>query len=224
MKYRIALSALVAGVLAFGTVKAAPVTDVVFGNLGADGSSGLSSTNTDIGPASAVTLALAQGFTTGTGSTRLQLQSVTLGAFVDGTANRTVSIYSNVSNAPGTALFTSSPTSVSAQNKYTFNFSGANLTAGTNYWVVPDFSVDWSWYTEATDSTQPEEQNASGYSYLGTKKMQAASPGTWSNTLLPYSLSVNAVVPVPEPSTYALAAVGLAVAGFVRARRRKASV
>lgn len=220
MTFRLALSVFIAGCLGSGFVRAAPVTDVVFGNLGADGSGGLSSTNTDIGPASATTLALAQGFTTGTASTRLQVTSVTIGAFVDGTANRTVSIYDNVSNAPGSAVYTSSATSVSGQAKYTFNFSGANLTAGTSYWIVPDFGVDWSWYTEGTDSTQPSMQNASGYAYLGTKRQAALDPGSWVNTLLPYSLSVNAIVPVPEPTTYALAVAGLGFVGLVGARRR----
>jgi hypothetical protein len=207
--------------LAVGSTHAAPITsDVVFGNLGADGSGGISSTNTDIGPGAPTTLALAQGFTTGS-SSPLVLQSVILGAFVDGIGSRTVSIYSNSSNAPGTALFTSSPTTVSSPGKYTYSFSGVTLSPGTSYWVVPDFSVDWSWYTEADETDQPTEQNASGYSYLGTKRQTQASPGVWGNSILPYSLSVQAV---PEPSTYALAAVGLTVAGLMRARRRKAAV
>lgn len=220
---RFSRQALFATAFAIVVAPAAVRAEVVFGNLGSTGTNGLSSTNTDIGPGAATTLALAQGFTTGGGSTSLLVQSITIGAFVDGVANRTVSIYSSVGNAPGSALYTSSATSVSGQAKYVFNFSGALLGAGTSYWVVPDFSVDWSWYLESTESTQPSGQNSSGYSYLGTQRQTQASPGTWVATALPYSVSIDAVT-VPEPSTYALAAVGLGIAGMARARRRKGAV
>jgi hypothetical protein len=218
-----ALGCLLIG--AGGIATAAPVTDVVFGNLGPDGAGNISSTTTDIGPGAPSIVALAQGFTTGSSSTNLSVKSITIGAFAtsEGTVPRTISIYSSSSNNPGSVLFTSAATNVGNTGKYTFNFSGANLTAATQYWIVPDFSVNWSWYLEADESTQPSEQNASGYSYLGTRRQTETNPGVWGNSLLPYSVSVEAV-PVPEPSTYALAALGLGAAGIVRARRRKSAV
>jgi hypothetical protein len=193
--------------------------DVVYGNLGATGTGGLSSTLTDFGPGAATTLALAQGFTTGAESTNLEVQSVTIGAFATSSGNlpRTVSIYSNSSNAPGSVLFTSSPTNVGNNGKYTFSFSGASLSGGTSYWVVPDFSSDWSWILNA-EETQPDGLNTSGYSYLGTKRQATSNPGTWVNSFLPYSLSVTAV---PEPSTYAMVAAAAGLLGVAKWRRRR---
>jgi hypothetical protein len=195
--------------------------DVVFGNLGPTGSLGISSTQTDFGPGSATTAALAQGFTTGVASTDLQLQSVTIGAFATsvGTLPRTISIYSNSSNAPGSPVFTSAPTEVGNNAKYTFNFTSATLSANTSYWVVPDFSVPWTWVFEATDFTPPSQQNSSGYSYLGSSRIQNTAPGVWAPGPTAYSISVSAV---PEPGTVGLAIAGLAACGLAFARRRMA--
>lgn len=208
--------------LGVSAVQAAPLTDVVFGNLGASGTNGLSSTSTDFGPGGATTIALAQGFTTGSSSTNLSLQSVSIGAFATsvGTLPRTVSIYSSVSDNPGVALFTSSATNVGNNGLYTFNFSGATLSASTNYWVVPDSSNNWTWFFNAAEE-QPTEQNSSGYAYLGTLRQASSNPGTWVNSGSPYSVSVQAV---PEPSTYAMAAIGAGVAGLCGWRRRKAAI
>jgi hypothetical protein len=196
---------------AAGIATAAPITNVVFGNLETSGTGAITNTNTDVGPTAGFNIA--QSFTAA--SPNLNVASITLGLFGDGAISTTVGIFSDNSGEPAAApLFTSSAVTVGAKGLYSFGFSGATLTAGLNYWVYP--LADVSWYTA---STVPVAQNSSGYAYNATEENDGSG---WvpagSNR---YSISVSAV---PEPSTYALAAVGLGVAGFVRARRRKSAV
>lgn len=225
MNFRLVLSALVAGVIGSGIVQAAPLTDVVFGNLGSSGTNSLTPTSTLVGPA-ANEIWLAQGFNTGT-SASLSLSSIALGlATIVESSTTTVSVYSNNSGAPGTLLFTSSPVTItgSTQSTYVFPFSGATLTASTDYWIVPNSGVAWFQSTNVpSGAATPAAQNGSGYSYLGTIESDTVDivPGSWGGAgSIRYSVSLQAVA-VPEPTTYALAAIGLGVTGFVRARRRK---
>jgi hypothetical protein len=200
---------LAVGVVALSSMIAK--ADVVFGNLGTSGTGALTNTSTDVGPT--LGFNIAQSFTAA--SPNLDVTSITLGLFGDGAISTTVGIFSDNTGAPAASpLFTSSAVTVGAKDLYTFGFSGATLTAGLNYWVYP--LADVSWYTA---STAPVEQNSSDYAFNATGENDGSG---WvpagSNR---YSISVSAV---PEPSTYALAAVGLGVAGFVRARRRKSAV
>ncbi len=200
---------LAVGVVALSSMIAK--ADVVFGNLGTSGTGALTNTSTDVGPT--LGFNIAQSFTAA--SPNLDVTSITLGLFGDGAISTTVGIFSDNTGAPAASpLFTSSAVTVGAKDLYTFGFSGATLTAGLNYWVYP--LADVSWYTA---STAPVEQNSSDYAFNATGENDGSG---WvpagSNR---YSISVRAV---PEPSTYALAAVGLGVAGFVRARRRKSAV
>jgi len=210
------------GVLTAGSARVA-TAEVVFGNLGPTASGPLAATSTDIlvsATAAGQVSAIAQGFTTGNDSAFLTLQSVILGLFASGgDPNRTVSLYSNNAGEPGAELAVSSSVAVGAQDKYTFGFSNVPLLANTSYWIVPQSDV--SWYVNA-GFTNPAVQNGSGYSYLGTASQTFDSGGVWASSgLTSYSVSVQAV---PEPSTYALAALGFGVAGIVRARRRNLAV
>jgi hypothetical protein len=188
--------------------------DVVYGNLGPAGAGSLSSTNTDFGPTDPNERGIAQGFTVGSSSTLRTIESITLGLFVDGTAQRTVSIYSDNAGVPGTSLFTSSAVTVGTNDKYTFPFSGATLSTNTSYWIVPEGPS--SWYFNTGPASAPTGQNASGYSYLGTKQLNTSSQ--WVNADFPfYSTSI---VAVPEPHAMVLAAIGGVVAAFAARRRR----
>ena len=198
--------------------------EIVFGNLGANGSGALSDSGSDFGPSASTLKILAQGFTTGTDPDFLTIQSVSIGAFYDNfaTASRTLSIYSNTGGNPGTVVATSGATTVGAKGLYTFSFSSLNLSASTSYWVVPQFSDDWFWYVNAAEE-QPVGLNSSGYSYLGTKRSNNDITGSWSNTIQPYSLTITAgsSAPIPEPGTWAAAALLVGGAAFARWRKRR---
>ena len=214
MKSLRSLAALVTCLVALGVLTAGSArvatAEVVFGNLGTSGTGAITNTNTDVGPTAGFNIA--QSFTAA--SPNLNVASITLGLFGDGTST-TVGIFSDNSGEPAASpLFTSSAVTVGAKGLYSFGFSGATLTAGLNYWVYPLANV--SWYTAGT---APVEENSSGYAFNATE--ENGGLGWFPAGSNRYSVSVSAV---PEPSTYALAALGLGVAGFVRARRRKSAV
>lgn len=219
---RFALRLLAACCVAIGSASVTRA-EVVFGNLGASANNALSTTNTDITP----TYRLAVPFTTGSSSSFLSLQSITLGLFYDNfeTASFGLSIYQNNAGVPSATVAATAPAqTIGTAARYTFNFSNFQMTSNTTYWIQPD--VDLSWYTPLSSPT-PVAYNSSGYSWPGTGLASSDSGSTWNTDDLivnsgRYAFSVQAV---PEPSTYALAAAGLGIAGIVvRARRRRAAV
>jgi hypothetical protein len=220
MKFSRLLSAVIASAALVTALAshAAAQTDVVFGNLGISGTGSLSATNTDFGGGALTdpVASLAQGFTTGTSSQYLTVQSVTLGLFSDDLpSTRTVSIFSNNAGVPGTAIYTSNAEAVTTTGKYTFTFSSTVLSPNTSYWIVPQGPA--SWYLNSPFSL-PQAFNSSGWSHLGTKQAATASPSSWVDADLPnYSVSITAV---PEPSTFALTGIAIAAAGLMRWRRR----
>lgn len=216
----------VASMLALMSPMSARAGTVVFGNLGATGTSAISTTNTDLGSLKPDdTNWIAQGFNTGT-SALLSVDAVTVGVFGGDPSPipLTVSIYSsNGLGNPDTALFTSSATSVGSGDKYRFTFSGASLSPNTNYFVVPN-GGSWYWAAGNALAATPRQQNDSGYTFTKTVESNAltTSPaGPWidpagSNR---YSVSIEAVA-VPEPSTLMLACVGIAGGIAIQQNRR----
>jgi hypothetical protein len=216
-----ALACLIALSLPLVGFSGSAIAEVVFGNLGASGTGALGGTNTDIGEGGDVA-GLAQGFSTGAaGFSTLTVQSITLGLFGATSpappVSATVGIYANVSGAPAaTPLFTSSALNVQETGLYAFIFSGAVLSPNTTYWIQPSSGI--SWHINTPGST-PTVQNGSTYSYVGTLELPAGPSPAWETAgLLRYATSINAV---PEPSTYAMAAIGAGVAGLMGWRRRK---
>lgn len=195
--------------------------EIVFGNLGATGTNALSTTTTDLGTQQANNVNwLAQGFNTGAAS-KLVVDSVTLGIFGSniGTVPLTVSIFSSTGGLPDQAIFTSNPTNVGLQDKYTFSFTGAVLQANTDYFVVPNGG---SWYLHTGSPAAPQGQNSSGYSYTRTVDSQAQTTtpaGPWTDPAISdrYSVSITAV---PEPSTVGLAGIGILGVAIMRRRRK----
>ena len=223
------LSACLAVALVWVSVGANASAGIVFGNLGATGATSLSSTNTDLGTQSNVAVNwIAQGFNTGS-SSQLYLNSVELGMYGIGVGSipLTVSIFSSVSNAPGSLLYTSASTNVGDVGKYSFSFSGLQLQPNTGYFVVPN---DGAWYLNTGSQAGPIAQNSSGYTALGTfvSYAQGSTPsGSWvsffdageSNR---YSVSVLSSSSVPEidPSGVA-SALALVAGAFSLLERRR---
>jgi hypothetical protein len=213
----VASLAIAAATLGLSSMPSAQA-EVVFGNMGQDGSGAISTTFTTFGPLTNPTRGLALGFSTGAGSTDLLVQAVTIGAFAtdSGTQPRTVSIFSNSGSVPDSSLFTSASTNVGDDGKYTFSFANAQLAAGQTYWIVPDFSVTWAWAVSGGNAVAAE-QNDSGYEYVGMVERNSA--GAWNSAFLNYSVSIQAV---PEPSTLVLTAAAVGLGCFGAARRRRA--
>lgn len=226
------LSAWVVVALAWASVGADASAGIVFGNLGPTGATPLSSTTTDIGTQSQVAINwIAQGFNTGA-SSQLRLDSIELGLYgiATGSIPLTVSIFSSVSNAPGSLLYTSATTNVGNIGKYSFSFSGVSLQSNTGYFVVPNGG---SWYQNTGSPAAPVEQNSSGYTSLGefVSYAQGITPsGPWISAAIDgasprYSLSVysSAVVPEIDPSGVASALAVVTGALSLLERRRRAS-
>lgn len=195
--------------------------EIVFGNLGATGTTAISTTTTDLGQQKPNDVNwLAQGFNTGA-SSNLIVDSVTIGVFGSsaGTVPLTVSIFSGSGNVPGTALYTSAATNVGLENKYTFAFTGAVLQPNTDYYVVPNGG---SWYWNTGSPAAPEGQNSSGYTYTRTVESQAQTTtpaGPWVDPASSNRYSVT-LTAVPEPSTVGLAGVGILGVAVMKRRRK----
>lgn len=226
LRFAAVMSAFCAAAAMLGSSPASAQGTVVYGNLGTSGTGALDATSTDYGGGGVADLIhrLAQGFTTGTNTQNLSVLSVTLGLFnLDSPDARTVSIYSDNAGAPGTSLYTSASQDVTAKNRYTFNFTAAQLAASTTYWIVP--SGPASWYFNLDDS-QPVGLNASGWTYAGTRREFTASQGTWNNSTSPYSLSIEAGAGVPEIDPSGMGSVIALVTGalaLLERRRLKAA-
>jgi hypothetical protein len=221
MKFSRLFSAAIASLAVLCATVAYSAPDVVFGNLGSTGLDALSNTNYGVTD----TAWLAQGFTVG--GTNTTLKSVSLGLFDANSTNVRLQVFASGTAGPtGTALGTVSQNVLgTTPTLQTFVFSpNLSLTSGSSYWIVAstlESSGLFSWaFNSAGDfGTQ---QNTSGWSAVTNQtRLSTNSGATWANSGAdrPAGFSIQAV---PEPSTYALAGIGVAAAGLMRWRRRKA--
>jgi len=208
---------------------ASAVSGVVFGNLGTAGTDDPSEftptylINTT-GTTNNTNRAIAQAFNTGSATFgALKLNSVTLAVYGQGTnKTSTLKIYSGTTE-PTTLLGTSDPISVLADSKpgsYTYFFSvnpqdGVQLIANTQYWV----SLETSGVYWADSGSQPTNNlNGSTYTYSATSRKNGSNTWVAASSYSGLGISVNVV---PEPSTYAMAGIGVGLAGLAQLRRRK---
>lgn len=207
MTQRLAFPVLTAALLALSSMASVSAA-TVFGNLGSTGTNTVGSFNGDTGPG--VNFLVAQGFSAA--SPNLSIDSVSMWLFGD-PANATLGIYADNSGVPAASpLYTSNQLSVGAKDLYTFSFTGADLANGTNYWISP-VNSNVSWYLA---SGAPTQQNGSGYTFTSAKENTGSG---WVNSSTnTWSISVSAV---PEPSSLAIAGVGIAIAGITAVRRRR---
>lgn len=202
----------------------------VFGNITASGGSAqVTNSGNPIGTGGVQFNKFAQGFTVGT--TNQTMTDVILGLQF-GTqlpSSVRISLYDNSGSNPGSELgvFTNPTFTANTKDIYTFNYSGNyTLVANTSYWVVASFdapltgSYDWVYNTA---NTAPAAQNSSGFIGLGSRATFNAAPTTWDNTFndSPWNRASITVVVVPEPSTYALAAVGTLALGSIGRRKSR---
>lgn len=234
------LSALVAGVacvtLLFGSNHGladpvtSPMADVVFGNLGASGTSAVGTTSASvIGNQGDSSIRMAVSFVTGSGGP-WQLSGV-LRLGLGSAANDPVPFALIMSDNAGSlsdpvAMYDGSSPSITTTGLYDFTLVfGDQLQASTNYWLFlgddsPSQTASFDWYVNAAEAS-PAAQNDSGWSFGGAK-ISLDGGQTWEN----YSAGSTAafsIAAVPEPSTYCMALAGLACGGFSIWQRRKRS-
>lgn len=229
MKTRLALSVALAAVMAAGFVSSTSA-EIVYGSLGPSGTDAFDTGNTAIVGSSVTGSSgnrYAVAFTTGTDTNFLSLQSVTM-AFSDVEPFTTaiMNVVQDNAGLPTGALVTSSSVLVQAQGLYTFAVGGVSLSQSTTYWVTVEaedatLPSQFNWLRTADPFPELGPQNAAGYSRPSTFVLRSQNGGAWNNFNSQGSTLAMSVQAVPEPSTYALAAVGLGLAGLMRARRRK---
>lgn len=203
------------------------------------GNSGISSDGVQIGGTTPITTAVGMGFTFGTGNTFTQIESITLALNVTPSGPNLdqfiFALYSSSGSLPDAevARFSSTPVGgfIANAQAYTFNYASGitNLTPSTSYWIVATYvdqvytpasntpAMNWR---DSSPAVNPSAQSGYNVTFIGA----AARPtgfGAWAasgdNQNLRVSLNL-----VPEPSTYALAAVGtLALAAIGRRKSRK---
>jgi hypothetical protein len=221
----------VATVVAFTGVLVAQISAanaaVIYSNLGTPDST----TSVAIGYNSSVNtnVKYAQGFTTGTGVYLLNSVDLALGVTGFGNGSPLLQIFSDNSGKPGTdlaATFTN-PT-FGAQAVYNLNLATPfSLSATTSYWIVLSDTTSasqtkFNWYYSDA-FTQPTAQNGSGLTYLaGARSMNGGTTWATNDAFALTAITLNATT-VPEPSTYALAAIASSIMVVV-GRRRKSTI
>ena len=191
---------------------------------------------------------LAQGFKMGAGKS-YELDSVEVGLFFPSSAAFSmisVGLYANSGGSPtGSALVTfdnpdfSDPVSPAV---YTFGYTGTRYTlaADATYWLVVNYTGDaetlFTWEFAETDALNPSTTgrfytptagtSGSGITYVDTKGYDSLTPAQGWVSLSSGGTNYRGLryAIVPEPSTYALGAIGTLVMGAVARRKSRKSV
>lgn len=210
-------------------IGSARASQVVFGNLGSSASDPLSPTaNTQVSSSSW----LAHGFTVG--GTNTYLNVVSLGIYGSGSA--TASLYSSSAGSPGSLITSVTQSIVNLSNPalQAFDFGGLSLTNASSYWIVLRGASGTPFNWAFNDNGDfPTAQNSSGWSPLSPVTKSSANSGsswTTSGVNRPASISITASstapepAAIPEPGTWAAAALLIGAAAYVRLRRRAQAV
>lgn len=170
----------------------------------------------------------AQGFATGTALYNLDSVDLALGVTNAGNGTPLLQIYSDNAGKPGTdlgAVFTNPSFGTRAIYNLSLGTPFA-LAANTTYWMVLSdstaggSSTKFNWYY-SDNFTSPSAQNSSGFTFVnGARSINGGTSWTTNNAFAQTGITLNGT-PVPEPTTYALAAIATGVMATV-ARRRKA--
>lgn len=178
------------------------------------------------------------------GSTSYQMTSIDLGLqfsiFVD-TGAFEVGLYSSLPTTSSTPVATfTNPTFTSGPAVFNFTVVGSQYTLAANatYWLVVKHNGEgdlFSWiFADNQDVPDPQPpvlnqmytpfaQNGSGITYAtnGTQAYNTVTT-TWTNfSSSPNYSGLRYTVNVPEPSTYALGAIGTLVMGAVARRKNR---
>ena len=214
---------LVAGLLAVLPVRA----DLVYGNLGPSGTDGLDTDNSTV----TGTTWYALGFKTPTSGGMLYLQTIQLGLSVtSGSSGILMQLFSDAANQPTGAALVSINTTVTTVAPTLYNFAlttPLQLSNNSTYWVVTSDNdggtpILWNW--DAVNGW-PTAQNGSGYSAPTPVILRSTNSGVnWADRSSLSYVSMNLIAtgpaPIPEPGTWAAAALLVGAAGYVRWRRR----
>lgn len=155
-------------------------------------------------------------FTTDASTYSLDSVMLNLNLSSGDSSDLSVGLYDDSSSLPGASLGRlTNPSSIGAQDNYTFTVTGLTLAPDTTYWIVAEplreMEVDWS------DTLSSLGWARAGMS--GGNLWAPWEPGQSTYGSTP-SLVVNGTV-VPEPSTCSLLALGIvALLGSLRLHRR----
>jgi hypothetical protein len=220
-----------ASLAAFISIMAAQMNTVQAANIYSNLGTPDSSSNAAIGYNSStnVDVKYAQGFTTGTSIYVLNSVDLPLGVTGSGNGSPRLQIFSNNADKPGTALdVTFTNPTFGAQALYNFSLATPfEMSASTSYWMVLSDSTantqtKFNWYYSDTLSS-PTAQNGSDLTFLGgSRSLNGGTSWSNNNAFAQTGITLNATA-VPEPSTYALAAIASGVMAAL-ARRRKAKL
>jgi len=203
---------------------------IVFGNLGSSGTGLLDTASQQI----TSTTWLAQGFTTPVSGGLLNLESIVLGLSVNaGSTDTRVQLFANSGGLPSGSALATVVGSVASNTPALYTFTLASpylLSSGTTYWIVasdPDIGDQYNWvFNDA--QINPSGQNSSGYLWPSAGTLRTLDGGAnWSDRSAltqsdaAFYLNASAPAAVPEPGTWAAAALLVGGAAYARWRKRK---